>query len=298
VFTPLNDGPLTAEQLAESIGVEANRLQPLLYALAIVGLLTVDGGVFTNSAEADHYLVRGRPGYQGHRHKYWSDIWPAAFMICDSIQTGRPQAKHDYAAMPADALEEFMAGLHPWTYDTGVWLARNYDFSSCQTVLDAGGGSGALAIALTTELSHLKVVVIEQAAVAPVTQRFIKQYSAGDRVQVEAVDLIRQPPSGTFDAAILKSLIQTLSLEEAVLILKNIYQALRPGGTAYILDMPLDNSRLTPPDLVLFNAVFTAIYDHGQKYTILEYKDVLTEAAFKGFQLDTNRIISAQKPES
>ncbi|UCG24858.1 MAG: methyltransferase domain-containing protein [Chloroflexota bacterium] len=298
LFTALKDGPLSAAQIAESIGVETAKLQPLLYALVIVGLLTVEEGSFANTAEADYYLVRGRPGYQGHRHKYWSDIWRAVLTVGESIRTGLPQAKHDYSAMPAYELEEFLHGLYPWTYDTGQWLAQNHDFSSCQVVLDAGGGSGALAIAMTTALPHLKAIVVEQAAVAPVTQRFVERLGASDRVQVKAVDLTRHPLSGPFDAAFLKAVIQTISLEEACLVLQNIYEALRPGGTVYVLDGPLDNSRLTPPDLVLFNAVFTAIYDHGQKYTIQEYRDVLTDAGFEGFALDADRIITARKPPS
>ena len=119
VFTPLKDGPQSAVQIAQSIGVESARLQPLLYALVIVGLLTVEEGSFANTTEADYYLVQGRPGYQGHRHKYWADIWRAALMAAESIRKGKPQAKHDYAAMPADELEEFLHGLYAWTYDTG-----------------------------------------------------------------------------------------------------------------------------------------------------------------------------------
>jgi DNA-binding IclR family transcriptional regulator len=40
LFTPLKDGPLSADQIAESIGVGATRLRPLLNALVVVGLLT------------------------------------------------------------------------------------------------------------------------------------------------------------------------------------------------------------------------------------------------------------------
>ena len=39
LFTPLGDGPMGAEQLADSIGVEPAKLEPLLYA----GLRVADG---------------------------------------------------------------------------------------------------------------------------------------------------------------------------------------------------------------------------------------------------------------
>jgi len=57
LFTPLKDGPLRADQIAASRGVQEAKLSPLLYALVVVGLLTVEDGLFANTAEADYYLV-------------------------------------------------------------------------------------------------------------------------------------------------------------------------------------------------------------------------------------------------
>jgi hypothetical protein len=62
LFTPLKDGPLRADQIAASIGVETTKLRLLLYAPSVVGVLTVEDGFFTNTAEANYYLVRGGPG--------------------------------------------------------------------------------------------------------------------------------------------------------------------------------------------------------------------------------------------
>ena len=39
VFTPLKDGPLTATQLADAIGVNAEKLSRLLYALVTAGFI-------------------------------------------------------------------------------------------------------------------------------------------------------------------------------------------------------------------------------------------------------------------
>lgn len=298
VFTQLKDGPRTATEIAETLGVEAIRLQPVLYALVIVGLLTVENSLFANTAEADAYLVRDRPGYIGHRHKYWSDIWSVALLTGESIRSGKPEAKHDYAAMPKDELQAFMHGLDSWAYDAGIWLAQNYDFSSCQRVLDAAGGSGGLAVALMEAVPDLEVTVVEQPDVLPVTLRFLERAGALERVRVEAVDLVSHRPSGSFDAAVLKHFIQTLSIEEAHQALANIRQVLEPGSTLYVWDIPLDESRLAPKFTVLINSMFPAIYDHGQKRTGQEYRQLLTEAVFEGFELDSDGVITARKPFS
>jgi hypothetical protein len=75
VFTPLKDGPLTATQQATALRVTAEKLSPLLYALVAAYLLTVEGGRFANTAEADHFLVKGKPTYLGGRHENFSDMW-------------------------------------------------------------------------------------------------------------------------------------------------------------------------------------------------------------------------------
>ncbi len=296
LFTPLKDGPLTADQIAASIGVGVTKLRPLLYALVVVGLLKVEDGLFANTAESDCYLVRGRPSYQGQRHKFFSDIWSAELHIAESIRTGKPQAAHDYAYMSEDELFEFMDGMHSGAFDDGIRLAHNYNFSSYQTVVDVGGGSGGLAIGLTEALPHLQLTVVELPSVAKVARRFVEQAGAAERVKIKAVDVVRQPLMGTYDAAVLRNVLHVISIEEAYHVLLKTIQALKPGGTIYIFGQPLDDSRLTPEFWVLFHPVFVAIYDWGQGRTVQEYRDLLEKAGFEDSELDADRIITARKP--
>jgi len=65
VFTPLKDGPKTAEDVAQAIGVGSVRLRLLLYGLVAAGLLTEQDGRFLNTAEANKFLVKGSPSYIG-----------------------------------------------------------------------------------------------------------------------------------------------------------------------------------------------------------------------------------------
>lgn len=51
LFTHLKDGSMSVEQIARRVGVRADKLKPLLYALAAVGLLTVESGVFSTPVQ-------------------------------------------------------------------------------------------------------------------------------------------------------------------------------------------------------------------------------------------------------
>lgn len=96
LFTPLADGELTAHELADRLGVDANRLSRLLYALAATGLLTVDEGRFRNSREAAEFLVAGRPRYMGGSHELLAKLWEANLHTAESVRMGRPAAEHDW----------------------------------------------------------------------------------------------------------------------------------------------------------------------------------------------------------
>jgi hypothetical protein len=104
VFTPLKDGPMSAEHLAAALTVHPRKLRPLLYALVAAGLLTVQDERFANTSEAAHFLVRGQPAYRGGTYEGLLLRWHATLHTAETIRTGVPQAQVDYAAMSPDQL--------------------------------------------------------------------------------------------------------------------------------------------------------------------------------------------------
>ena len=59
VFTPMREGPMTPDDIAHAIGVKADRLRLLLWALVAAGLLTEKDGRFSNTQETNQFLVKG-----------------------------------------------------------------------------------------------------------------------------------------------------------------------------------------------------------------------------------------------
>ena len=301
LFTPLKAGPMRPEQIADAIGVGVAKLKPLLYALVAAELLTVEGDRFANTEEANHFLVRGSPSYMGGVHPLYTDLWDAALHTAESIRTGQPQAKHDYTQMSREALETFYEGLHPGALTTGRTLVDNYGLSSCQRLLDVGGGSGGVAIAAVRACPHIRATVVDVSNVTPITQRFVTEAGVSDRVKVVTGNIVEASLHESFDAVVLKSFIQVLSPSDAQRALKNINASMAPGGVIYILGIGiLDNSRISPRGAAITNTIFINIYDEGQAYTEDEYHDWLTAAEFTNFKRDTLPeglgIITAQKP--
>ncbi|MGD9081716.1 MAG: methyltransferase [Desulfobacterales bacterium] len=300
LFTQLSDKPMNTEQIAETIGVGSAKLRPLLYALVVANLLNVEGKFFSNTDTANRFLVRGNSSCVVDIHEQLSDLWSAALKTAESIRTGVPQASHDYQSMSKDELQQFFRGQHPYAIEYGRDLIARYDFSSYRTLLDVGGGSGGLAIAVTDAIPNIQTTVVELSTVTPVTQHFIDEAGAGDRIKVIAADVVHDELPGLYDAAVMTAFLQVLSPNDARRALKNVSRVMNPGGKIYIRGGGIiDNSRTSPPELVSFNIVFVNVYDEGQAYTEQEHKEWLQEADFEGFRRmilpDGGSIITALK---
>lgn len=301
VFACLAEGPLSAPQAAGRLGVDPRRLAVLLHALAAIGLLEIrKGGRFANTAESAALLAKGSPAYLGGSHALWAQLWEAGLRAADSIRTGQPQARHEIAAMPADQLEDFVAGLHPDALEVGTGLAQRPEWATRRTLVDVGGGSGGVSIALCQACPHLRATVVELPAVVPLTRRFVGQAGLEGRIETRGADLFAHPLNGPFDAAVLKALLQTLSPEQARLALIHVGAALVPGAWIYILGQGiLDDSRLSPREAACFNLAFLSLYPEGRAYTESEYRSWLEEAGFAAVERSSlaegSQLITARK---
>ena len=297
LFSPLKEGPLPAEQLASKLGVNAGKLSPLLYALVITGLLTEEDGAFSNTPETDEFLVKGKVGYLGDAHKIWYSNLLASLETAETIQTGVPQAKYDWTNMAEDELTALFEGMSAHDAAFAHRLSAQYDFSQCRRLLDAGGGSGAFAIAMTQIHPHLTATIADLPKVTLITEKFVMDANASDAVKVVSADLTCDPIPGTYDVAILSSVIQTLSAEEARQVINNVGKVIKPGGWLYIFGGGmLENSRLSPKSAVEWNLVFINTYDNGQSYTEDEHRVWLREAGFEDLQFRPDEFtITARK---
>ena len=280
VFSPLANGPLLAPEIAQALGVRADKLEPLLYALVTAGLLEVEAGKFSNTEEAHAFLAKSSKRYIGGAHSAYSDLWSSTMHTAESIRTGIPRAKHDFSAMSKEELRGFIRGLDAGASATARRLDKTFDMQRFSTLLDAGGGSGGVAVALCELCPQLHATVGELANVAEITRECVTESSVAARVSVVDVDLVEETPRGQYDAVVLRSVLQVLSATEAAKVVAHVAGCLKPGGELFVVGRMLDDSRLSPLDAVAVNVMFLNVYDHGRAYTESEYRAWLVDAGF------------------
>ena len=161
LFTPIAEEALTAEELAARLGVDANRLSRLLYALTAAGLLAEEDGRFRSGAEASEFLASGRPRYMGGSHELLASIWSANLHTAESVRAGGPAAPHDWEQSDPAQAAAALRGLAPLALAFGRALGERVDLSGAGSVIDVGGGSGTLLLGLMERWPHLRGTLLE-----------------------------------------------------------------------------------------------------------------------------------------
>ena len=302
VFTPLKDQPMNADSLASVLKVKESKLSPLLYSLVSADLLTVENGIFSNTVEADTFLVKGLPTYMGGLNEFFNDLWHATLKTAESIRTGEPKAKHDWSTLPEEELTKYFRGQHPACIRSGKYLAEKVDLGKTKRLIDVGGGSGGLAVGICNTYPKLEAIVADLPQVVPFANQFISEAGLSNRITTLGVDLINSQLEGSYDVAVLRALIQVIKPVHAIEILKNVFQALESGGHIYILGIILNNTRLSPTVPMAFSLVFLNMYEEGGAYTEKQYRDWLKEAGFTDISIEIGvtpeggGFVSARKP--
>ena len=284
LFTPLEAGPLSLEELSESLGIEAVKLRPLLFALAAGGLLAADNGLFSNTAEANQFLVRGKTSYLGGRGELIATNWRRVLKTAETVRTGVPSYIFDFRSSSQEELGMFFRGLYPGAVADGIRLMKQYDFTGYKRLLDAGGGSGGLAITLARAYPWLKTTVLDLPSVTPITREIVGEEQMADLVDIAEADAVHDTLTGSYDAVVARHVIQVLSEEDSRALLRNLAAVLEPRGSLFIIGWILDDSRISPGKTVGTNLVLLNTTRDGQAYTEGEYRRWTKEAGFVDFE--------------
>jgi hypothetical protein len=240
----LKDGPRNAEELAVATATHAPSLRRVLRLLASLGVFEErEDGAFALTSLGE-FLPAGVPGsahamvmmFAGDRlQDTWRDL-----EYC--VRTGNPVFRRrgldDPFNDPGRTPEEtarFDEGMAVFTAMAAATLAAAYDFASLDTVVDVGGGNGALLTGILEAHPHLRGIVFDRPAVVErARQRIVARGLAG-RCEAVAGDFFAEVPPGA-DAYILKHVIHDWDDRRAATILQSCRGAMGDNGKVLVIE--------------------------------------------------------------
>jgi hypothetical protein len=240
----LKDGPRCFGDLARAIGADPTSLNRVMRLLASAGVFEEqDDGNFALTA-LGQCLREDVPGsaralvmmFAGDRQQdAWKDL-----EYC--VRTGEPSFRKRgfddiFAEMARNPQEvaNFDAAMADSTRLVSIAVAAAYDFRSLRTLVDVGGGNGALLMGILQANPRLHGIVFDQPAVAERARQRIAESGLADRCEAIGGDFFKEVPSGA-DAYILKYIIIDWSDDLALTILRSCRGAMATNGKLLIVE--------------------------------------------------------------
>lgn len=286
----LKDGPQRSDELSRATGADARSLQRLLRALASLNVLEeLADGRFTLTPIGEQ--LRGDvPGslraavifYGGRRH------WTAWGSLLESVKSGNTvfgarttssffeMASRDPAG--AKIFNEAMAAL---TGPVNAGVVASYDFSGVGTLVDVGGGYGALLTSILLANPHVRGMLFDIPPVIEGARGRIAAAGLAQRCQLVDGDVFVAVPRGG-DAYILKWIIHDWDDELSIAILSNCRKAMHDDGTLLLVERVIPQRVKPSADTAskLLADLNMLLLTGGCERTEVEYRALLGAAGF------------------
>ena len=158
-----------------------------------------------------------------------------------SVRTGQPAfRKHSpdgdaFSTMDPEMIRVFDAAMATFAPGIAAAVAAAYDLSSFGTVVDVGGGNGAILIGLLKAYPRLRGIVFDRESSAAGARSKIAEAGLSQRCEAVGGDFFEAVPKGG-DAYLLKHVIHDWNDEQATRILENCRRAMPRGGKLLIVE--------------------------------------------------------------
>ena len=279
-------GPQSSGELAARTGTHAPALYRLLRALSSLGIFREEApDRFALTALAEPLRsdvpnsVRGLAMFAGDPQSWlpWGDLIQTvitgdqAFLRIFGLDNWPYRAAHPEAnaifngAMTSNSRRDIAA------------ILAAYDFAPFTTVVDVGGGQGALLTGILQAYPALRGILFDQPHVVDQAAPVLDAAGVADRCTVVAGDFFEGLPPGG-DAYLLRRIIHDWDDAESVAILRQCRRAMPAEGTLLLVEAVIQPPNR--PDFAKLSDINMLVALGGRERTEEEFAALLAEAGF------------------
>ena len=245
----LRDGPRTSSEVATTAGVDENTLRRVLRGLVSLGICAeVEIDRFTLT-EIGQYLRSDLPNSLRSRALFNGEVlFPIWGELLNSIRLAESGAMrvfkmplYDYFLAHPEVgglFDQTMASAAPYRLEPAV---AAYDFSRFRTIVDVGGGNGALMLAILRTYPEPRGVVFDFPSVAERARQFIQAAGLTERCTVMGGNATESVPQRA-DCYVLSNFLVSMSDSSSTAILRNCRRLMAAEGVVILVEWVMPTS--------------------------------------------------------
>ncbi|MFE1145981.1 methyltransferase [Streptomyces albidoflavus] len=278
-------GPVTVAGLAEAAGTHEGALRRFLRVLAGEGIVEEKAPDTFGLTALGELLRTDVPGSLGHLAELMSGeaytVWGDAE---HSLRTGRAAFPHVFgepyfswlAARPeaAERFDRGQAGL----VELRLLPLLGLDWRTVTSVVDVGGGNGALLARLLTDHPKLQGTVFDQPHVVAAAPKVLAEAGVTARSTVTGGDFFDKVPAGA-DVYVLSQILHDWDDDDAVRILKRCREAVPSHGRLLLVEQVLPNDAGAGAAALLDLHMLVLL--GGQERTLAHWEQLLDRGGFR-----------------
>ena len=283
----LDSGPRTSDDLAAETGAHAETLYRLMRALATVDIVREEPGRNFRLTDFGAVLRTDHP----HSARGWAmfvgepSYWQAWGDLLHSVQTGENAFRHihgtdpwSYRAQHPHVSELFDRVMASNSSTLAEQITNVVDFGRFATIVDVGGGNGALLAAILANHRDQRGIVFDQPHVVSGATSVLAAAGVEDRCAIVDGSFFDAVPAGG-DAYLLKAIIHDWEDEDCLRILRVCRQAMDVGNALLIIERELGepNERQEAK----FADLNMLVSPGGRERTTAEYAGLVEAAGFR-----------------
>jgi ubiquinone/menaquinone biosynthesis C-methylase UbiE len=241
LFWLLAEQPLDAPGIAQVLRIPMNRCSFWLQLLEGMGLLEqVPQGYapssLTRTAILDTYSQESWAYLAAEEREHFSAACDLALHIREPgpIRTAQGHTTLSYVQNligDPDRARRFTRMLYELHQPMAVQLGELLDMTGVRRMMDLGGGSGVMSLALLARYPHLTSVVVDIENVCIAGREIAMEHEAAGRITYHAADFVREELPGGFDL-VLKCDV----FVDGEALFRKLWRGLNRGGRLIIVD--------------------------------------------------------------
>jgi hypothetical protein len=286
----LDPEPLDADAIAGAVGARAPQLRRVLRALVAAGVFCEleDGRFASNDAAAT--LRAGAPGrMRDVVINFGEEMYRSFGELLQTVRSGETAFDSvyglplfEYYAAHPDTEASAGARMLARTLPVARELAASELLRGARTLVDVGGGAGALLAEVLRHRPELAGVLLERPGMLTLAQAYLAEQGVIDRCELVEGDFFAAVPARG-DVYVLKSVLHDWDDERCVAILRTCRAAMNDSARLVIVELILPE-RMTPSAPMLSAALLDLImlaYAGGRERTEAEFTALLDQAGLR-----------------
>ena len=307
IFKAVSDEPLTTEELASKIGVDARMLSINLAGLASLGYLDKRDGRWSATHIARTWLHPEAEGYWGKYFKEFPATNPLHDQFVTMLKTGRrPKHREDdkpeweLGAMSAEVANAIAGFMNTHSQAASRGAAVQPEFRQVASVLDVGCGSGIYGIQMALHNPDLKVGLMDLKEMCAEVDKYIAKFGVGGQARSHSVNMFTEQWPTEYESHFYANVMHDWSDETNRILAKKSFDALPSGGRIFLSEILMDDDGTGPWQAAAFALAMMA-GTLGKQYSLPEFRDILESAGFTDVRARRTgggyySLVSARKP--